>query len=504
MPSFSVNTNSYTYYLLGTNDSTIKYELQTLSLWKLVLNLLKIIVILLFFLASLYTLMYISFHFMYNQNPHWYDNDNITYVHDMVEYVYFSIFYMIMIMAISGAITKTNLLYMLRLRQCKTWLLVITWFCISMTIYIVFLYSFRIKLKGIYLFGESYNLCKIVKCENLSLFIYFHYSLWPSLIPLILYLMFSLCFKIFNKNLDDPQIEDDGHLIFEFEVELQSNTSNIKESLIEQNESENKQQKTSKTKIILYCMVFYVILMLSKMILFSMTELQHEIEKKFVYVYWSFTLYQMILKRILKHCAKKIDQFRMNDNENDNFLCLEYLMEIYASIYYYDWVKLYVAFHTPPANLLVFTFISHFLTEFIETNAKFTQFYYNKSKIYFGFNDDKSTLNEWRTRLTMDIFVRFMCSSMLTIAYIIKFWSLGPNGLESYFGVTYQVSMRLTIIYFAIDFVHYVFTAIFSHYVFEFNMVYQIVYYVKSHYFTISSVISIIILYFACLILLHS
>ena len=164
----------------------------------------------------------------------------------------------------------------------------------------------------------------------------------------------------------------------QFEIELQQN--NADDNLICHNK-DNQTNKGSKSKIVLYSVAFYLILIFAKMILFSLTELQPYVAEHFIYVYWLFTIYQMLLKRVLKHCARKIDQYRINCEDNDNFLCLEYLMEIYSSIYYYTWVKLYVAFHAPPSNLLVFTFISHFLTEFIETNVKFTNIYYKKLKI---------------------------------------------------------------------------------------------------------------------------
>merc|ERR1712062_483976 len=115
------------------------------------------------------------------------------------------------------------------------------------------------------------------------------------------------------------------------------------------------------------------------------------------------------------HLCKNIDIQRIRRSSDDvgfmDLLSLEYLMEIYCSIYYYTWVKLYVAFHQPSHIMLILTFLSQFLTESIETNVKFTEYYYRRAdwlekRFMMKFtgnmvNEDveRETLVQWRNRL---------------------------------------------------------------------------------------------------------
>ena len=172
-------------------------------------------------------------------------------------------------------------------------------------------------------------------------------------------------------------------------------------------------------------------------------------------------------------------------------LSLNYIMEIHMSLYYYNFIKFYVSFDIPKPQSLVFILISHFLTESIETNIKFTSLYYKyivkmnqnkcnccKCSIFSSFHDNSSII-EWRTRLTMDIFARFICSTLLTIIYITLFLCYGKNRLKNDFDIDYKSSIIFTSIYGGIDIIYYCLTIIIVKYYYQFDMIHIFIKYVN-------------------------
>ena len=247
---------------------------------------------------------------------------------------------------------------------------------------------------------------------------------------------------------------------------------------------------------------FCVILYFSVSIWFVLGQLNGDFKDNFLIIYWCFIVYQSMLKKVLKYFANKIDYYRIclitrQSGKYDllmSNISLNYLMEAYMSLYYYSFIKLYVSFDIPSSQLLVLILLSHFITESFETNIKFTKFYYQFTKIIFEqcnynwqkislfrniISDNECTLGEWRTRLTMDMFVRFICSTFLTLAYCILFVCYGKQRLSNDFGINFEKSIKYTLIYGVIDVAHFTLTIIWAKYCWNFDMISIFVRYIQ-------------------------
>lgn len=173
--------------------------------------------------------------------------------------------------------------------------------------------------------------------------------------------------------------------------------------------------------------------------------------------YWIFIVYQSLLKKILKYLSGKIDKYRFYNSickEKIDVISLNYYCEYYLSFYYLWFVKFYISFDLPPQNTFIFYLFIHFMTESIETNIMFTNFFYNMrqsltkyvEKTILIINEDayesnvnynnvtskiqlcaiylllkivkdKSNLKEWRNRLSMDVIARLICTFLVIRAH---------------------------------------------------------------------------------------
>lgn len=167
-------------------------------------------------------------------------------------------------------------------------------------------------------------------------------------------------------------------------------------------------------------------------------------------------------------------------------------MEWFFSCIYWNWIRTFYIFM--PLNIYSFIMILsvHFVMEIIETNIKFTNFYFDKTnKRTESWNDsdfhcccfslrklyDNSTIKEWRMRLSMDIMARFYSSFIITALKLLHCGLLGKKGVMEYYdsrtGDThkqYDNALMYLGIAGGLELLHYLFTFIITNKLYEINI----------------------------------
>lgn len=144
----------------------------------------------------------------------------------------------------------------------------------------------------------------------------------------------------------------------------------------------------------------------------------------------------------------------------------------------------------------------HFVLEFIETNVKFTEYYFNikrkitikiqnkmKGKYYKNIlmlllSSSFSSLHQYRTNKSMDICVRFYASILLSINISFYYFvSLGYSEWQNLNMIldknTYDKAKMLMIIYTIQDAIHYIITFMIAFKYMNFNIIKPFVIYIK-------------------------
>ena len=484
MASFSVTKHNYGYYFNHTST-----PFNNIILHKFIKSLLIIIffAIILFFICNI-------FDFVYGHHNQWYINHHFYYYIDIMQSIFQIIFAMSIIIMVSNTIIHFNFFYQIieNKKNFKAIYFLITWFLLSYISFIIFI-LYRDKLININIFTQYQT---IIYKEYYNIFYVFWYNILPFIVPLAIFLiMYSIFSKLGN---NDQDIEIQGV------IELNS----LDEHLLNGNDGSLSviQENIDNGIVIMYIIAFYISFFISWCTLFLFTSLDLSfLTDYFEYIIWIFLIVTSLFRKLLKKLAKDIDHFRHINNvkygHNDNYISLDYLMEGYASLYYYSFTKQYVAFNISISNrslfLFIFISISHFLTETIETNIMFTQIYFNKSlkiinfykenkslKMLYNVFCDDSNLYQWRARLSMDIFVRFYGSILLSLYYLAFFILYGQEFLDTNYGKNfYKTGILLTLIYSIQDILHYIITIIIVHKYFKFNMLGQFInYFIKMGY----------------------
>ena len=204
-----------------------------------------------------------------------------------------------------------------------------------------------------------------------------------------------------------------------------------------------------------------------------------------------------------------IDNVKNNDDAREYYVSLEYIIELLFSILYWVWLRNYLAFDTPPWDIYVYTITFHILTESTETNIKMTQIYFEKSTQFetvylkkwlcvrdddqvdeideideennekhdwFWLNRlyeeirDKSTIVEWRIRLSMDIFCRFYASIITGVFQFTFFLCMGKDFYAQYYHArNYDRALIFTFLSVVIESIHFIWTFYFAHKYYQLN-----------------------------------
>lgn len=242
-----------------------------------------------------------------------------------------------------------------------------------------------------------------------------------------------------------------------------------------------------------------------------------------------FLFVMMVCKWVLKQFGTLCDNLKSmqyeirgnmnnnnhNNNNNDNplkLISIEYIMEWKLSMFYWAWVRYFFSYYSPSTEEFIILLFYHFVSELIETNVKFTDFYFkwrtkmvdylkNKFKPQLtmhkkttrtkrGMNQKDfsvigwyiqvythnfdfvsktealkdSHINIWRRRLSMDITARFAASIVTSVAMIVLFVVAGQRWWNQSFGHnSYEKGLEYLGIFASLEVIHYIITIILAH-----------------------------------------
>eukprot|EP01083_Nonionella_stella_P013540 38125_1 len=180
-----------------------------------------------------------------------------------------------------------------------------------------------------------------------------------------------------------------------------------------------------------------------------------------------FVLFISVIKWINKRLARKIDTIRSTQSDYNYDISFELFIEFMFSCMYWTWIRGYIAFHVPLFGQFVFISVIHFVLEVIETNIKFSEIYFMKTeqllsymygkrenkcaRLLFRRFKDVSNRVEWRTRLSMDIAIRFYTAISVGLFYCIL-CGIGGGKDVNVSAIAYLLVLNI------VEFIHYVFT----------------------------------------------
>lgn len=276
--------------------------------------------------------------------------------------------------------------------------------------------------------------------------------------------------------------------------------------------------------IIKYLLCYLLIWMIFGLIYTVIAALQPRFifEKNWDSFYYSWVILTTIIKFALKKYARKIDRnkiklyylIKMNGNISNNngkqstidsyFYSFEWFTEALMSMIYWlfyrndiTWYFIQIGWSWSLSIIL----ITHFVSEFIESTLRLTDIYYNYTRraieYWYSLDDlsifqstcccnvcndtckckcqcmssfkmwtnrrmyDDSRLNEWRTRASIDILIRFSVSSVSAFTQMINILTLGKsrNGSKSWYNLddkTMWIAFEITIIAWLSEFVYFI------------------------------------------------
>eukprot|EP01084_Bolivina_argentea_P155023 270189_1 len=459
MPSFSCSKahQNYGYYFEHSDD-----VLTSATIFMFI----KLFISIVFYIFSIIYLYTYLFNYLYFHHPVWYSNHNIGNIYSIITIgliIIFPISIICIFMKICDCIKHQKRF----ISSC---------FVISYLLFLPCILS-RDTLLNSNLFDNSHAICNVLWCSDHFYNWYYIniYIILPFVSPIFTTAILLIIYKHASKS----------NNIYQTDLTSLNNYVSLNDS------SNIIAKQTSLTQITLLCSMLYLVFFVSIASLYFWTGLKpHFINNYFDYVFWAFLVYQWMLKKILKRLATLIEYHRQINGTDDNYISLEYLTEFYCSVYYYLFTKYYVGFNHTSIEHLWFLFILHFLTEIIETNILFTEFYFNitkqisqifetnqRSVCYKTLNNlfgNECVLCEWRARLSMDIFARLFGSFLVSIFVLGFFIVADKKGFELDYGENlYYYAIKYSIIYTIQDILYYLTTIIIIHCYFRFNMIGQ-------------------------------
>eukprot|EP01084_Bolivina_argentea_P253821 426519_1 len=366
----------------------------------------------------------------------------------------------------------------------------------------ILLLIFKPKLSSDVIVITNVNVCKtFLHCTSYTWYRFLTESIFPGFyLPVTLFIMYSLFIReIFSSITDD---DDMGNLQMILLVapeitDEEPSMSNRSDSIIV---SDVIDDGKSNTKHIIWCCIFLIcncFLMIWLNIEYALNFSYSPSENKFEIFYWQFICGITIFKFIMKRIGRKVDRIKSIRDDYNHYVSIEYLMEWFFSCIYWHWMRTFCVFN----DLNIYHFIQiiglHFLLEIIETNIKFTKFYFDITKQWtLSWQDedglkrklyDDCIIKEWRIRLSMDIMARFYCGFIVGILELIHAAFIGRKGIETYYDSRYgntKQQYKNTLIYLCIasvlEIIHYLFTFIIVNKIYRFNILTTFLNYVLS------------------------
>ena len=497
MPSFSVNRGSFSHFLCSSITNQQKER-------RLYLKFIMYTVLILMVNVCINAIVFGLENYLAITFPDWSTHVHMLYIWRSTQALFHVVYHCSILCILSSAFYKFNILKQIINGNIKIILLVLFWVLTCWGLCISIIIGWK-ETDHIYLFSKSSALSNIFYRHYFSLELVSYGIIVPISSTLILHLpifpFVNHCDRSVNYKIQS-------------EMEIIKLPAHLSDRLLETDDHEHRNdgERHSNCQKIMVVAAFYLIYVCSLIIYYFEGFFKESIKAYFTVVIWIYILYMSLLKKMLKYLANIIDSL----HQSDKFISLAYLMEAYVSAMYLYFVKYYVSYHITDNGLLIMILLSHFLTEMIETNVHFTEFYFDLSSNAIDFwkrhsnvncvfagmyklTRDESNLNEWRVRLSLDMYTRFVVSILSTFSILIQFWSAGRSFLNEY-GIDYDLSMRYTLIYGAMDLIHYTITILISEHCFKFSIMKTCICYLQS--FEQREVMLLLIVYVSCSVLL--
>ena len=335
-----------------------------------------------------------------------------------------------------------------------------------------FIVYYKTEFKHSNLLGHSDVICtkyfREDDCYPFNMFSISRDIFFPSL---YLPTMYWIIFMIFTRSLDIKQTN----------YNKLSNTNGLEMALIINSDDHNNSRNSSYSysfhaiaaKYNIYKHIVIVLLFILGYFLswfgFYISTNTLFTNKEYAKMYLIFLFSSSFCKFIMKRIARYIDYYKIleNDNkENTYCFCMEYMMEWMFSSIYWNWIRQYILYDSPAIYKYFVYIIVHFFAEGIESNLKWSEFYYklsakiiDKYALLRTLFPDNSDLDEWRKRLSMDMIARFHASILISIIVGLQMIVFGEHNLREYYGdFNYQRCMWYLLISTFIEFIHYGFT----------------------------------------------
>ena len=323
--------------------------------------------------------------------------------------------------------------------------------------------AFRESLNNSFIIDTNSSTCTYVNCEYFSIYQCYVFIILPTLIPLLLYTVYVILLSI--KNCCNKSSKRQSQA-FQMRLLDDIQTRSVSDSFVTWKKTEILQSENEKLcQPHIINITFLLFLSLTITIGRIQANVVHHVESHAALIYLQFTFWCCISKYIMKKLARKIDKYRVK-NENDYYLNFEYLMEWIMNVMYWSWWKRFVAYKTQTGAEFTGMLLLHFVLESINGNIKFTGWYYDVSLKFYDlipsssskFQRDKSDKTEWRNRLSMDLVCRFYALLLIGIFELFCLLFQGERLYEERFVENsdgYWVALSYVLISVVLEFVHY-------------------------------------------------
>ena len=334
-----------------------------------------------------------------------------------------------------------------------------------------------------YLFKQTKNrdICDVLLCEYLYFRFILIYLVYPSLVPSFLFISWLIKYKCYDEsNNAKTRASIQMEILLENDFGNDDNKSvshsRSHKSVSLQFEKNSTNQTYTKTKTvkrsakqILYPLLLLFLFSLSFTVSFIFGHIHGDpIENNFELIYWSFSIYTMTFKFMMKWIALRCDEWRSINSRNNYVFSIEWFCEFYWDLTYWMIYRYYTVFDVPSTGIFILTIFTHLSWEFLSVFVRLTPKYF-KVTTYLTYNTiplscmdyiiDNCTYSEWRNRLSMDIAIKFGCSVCSGLFFLVNIMvnlplytqaatadSLSLRTIASYFSISVSTELLFYIL----------------------------------------------------------